>query len=82
MADHFVIRIVSDEWKRQGLPSKVSLSIAIGYSSVTHDGAIVISPVLSSDTEVDATVDRLIEDLNLVRAEAKGALRAKNLESL
>jgi len=59
----------------QNTPSQPSVGIRIGWHGVTSKGDRLVTPMMNTEKEIDCTVDRLIDELNALKKNAKLELR-------
>lgn len=61
-------------WALIGASDQPAVGIRLGQHGYAIDGSIILGPIMHSDAEVDATIDRLIAELENIRIQAKGEL--------
>lgn len=64
------------KWKTGDLPADAVVFVALNEWS-TNEDIVTLSASLASDTEIDFAIDRLKEDLEKVRREAKRTLNTQ-----
>ncbi|MCO5762903.1 MAG: hypothetical protein EP309_04115 [Gammaproteobacteria bacterium] len=75
MAHVFQLHLPNTGWVLFGESEEPGVGIRLGQHGYAIDGSILIGPILHSEADVDATVDRLITELESVRAQAKRELQ-------
>ena len=78
MPVNFEVKGILDNWKKGGLPGDQIVEIVLGDHSLDEDGLINITHQLASSFEVDDAIDSLIEQLEIVRDQAKVNIRNTN----
>lgn len=70
----FQLHLPNTGWTLFGDDEEPGVGIRLGQHGYAIDGSIILGPMMHTDAEVDATVNRLIEELEKVRAQAKREL--------
>jgi len=78
MPVNFKVKGILDNWKKGDFPNNQMVEIVLGDHSLNNDGLICITPQLASNFEVDEAIDSLIEQLEIVRNQAKKNIRKTN----
>jgi hypothetical protein len=72
----FCVHSPFQSWKKGDYPVSPYVAIALG-DHVTADGERLLTPQLMTDSEIDYEINRKIEELQLVRKQAKRELSAR-----
>ena len=64
-------------WKKGDMPCDPTVTIVLNEYGTKADGSVVISSSLASDSEIDFAINRLQEDIELVRKGAKKTLKSQ-----
>lgn len=76
MASVFQLHIPNTLWLPSDAPDLPTVGIRLGQHGYAIDGSITIGAIMSNAQEVDATVDRLIAELEYIRIKAKQTLES------
>jgi len=70
----FQLHLPNTGWALFDDDEEPGVGIRLGQHGYAIDGSIILGPMMHTGAEVDATIDRLIEELEKVRAQAKREL--------
>jgi len=76
MSGKFGVLNPSSKWKKGDLPCDPVMYISLN-SNGTKDGNIIVTGSLASEGEIDYAVDKLKDDLEAARKEAKRKLKTQ-----
>lgn len=76
MAHRFEVKSPLRNRKKEEYPVSPFLVIKIGHADIDVDGDTVLTAHLMTETEIDHAIDRLREDLEVVRKAAKKELKS------
>ena len=70
----FQLHLPNTGWALFDLMAEPGVGIRLGQHGYAIDGSIIVGPMMHSEADVDNTVNRLIAELETVRAQAKREL--------
>ena len=76
MSMYFDVYNPLEKWKKGTYPLSPQVSIRLATYRNESDGALTFAPYMSTEREIDSTIDCLITELEEVRKQAKKALKA------
>jgi len=71
----FQLHLPNTCWALFGVTEEPGVGIRLGQHGYAIDGSIIVGPIIHSDAEVDTTINRLIAELETIRAQAKQELQ-------
>jgi hypothetical protein len=74
MASVFQLHIPNAVWLPDAQSDRPAVGIRLGQHGYAIDGSIIVGPLMTDASQLDTEIDRLIAELEALRAPAKQAL--------